>query len=148
MEYGKCKILLVEDDADDAEMILYALRKLTSVEFIHIDDGVEALRYLFDDCNPEPTLILLDLKMPKVGGLEILQKLKSDPARKHIPVVVMISSLDGKKYVESSSLRPDSYVLKPVDCVNFLRSLTEIGIPNFQFTPTAENGRSPSLLDL
>lgn len=148
MEYGKCKILLVEDDADDAEMILYALRKLTSVEFIHINDGVEALHYLFNDSNPEPTLILLDLKMPKVGGLEILQKLKSDPARKHIPVVVMISSMDGIRYVESASLRPDSYVLKPVDCVSFLRSLTEIGMSDFRFTPFGENGRSPSVRDL
>jgi two-component system, response regulator len=128
MEYQKCKILLIEDDADDAEMIIYTLKKLHRMDIQHIDDGVDAVRYLFDERNSEPSLILLDLKMPKVDGIQILRRLKSDPSRKHIPVVVLISSPDGKKYVESFSVKPDSYLLKPVECKNFLYSLTEIGL--------------------
>jgi two-component system, response regulator len=121
-------ILLIEDDADDAEMILYSLTKLNLFEFVHIDDGPRALQYLFQDANEEPALILLDLKMPKVDGIEILTRLKADSTKKHIPVLVLISCKEGRRYVESFRLRPDGYLTKPVECHSFLTVLSEIGI--------------------
>jgi two-component system response regulator len=136
MEYSKYTILLIEDDADDAEMTIYTLRKLNAVSLHHIDDGVDAVRYLFHEQNPEPELILLDLKMPKIDGVEILRKLKSDPSKKHIPVVALISSKEGKRYLESFGLKADSYLVKPVDCKNFLTTLTEIGFSKIEFQPS------------
>jgi two-component system, response regulator len=128
MEYGKFKILLVDDDVDDAEMTMYTLRKLSSLNLHYIDDGQTALEYLFSDHNPEPSLILLDLKMPKVDGVQILRRLKADERKKQIPVVVLISSKEGKRYLESFNVQADSYLIKPVNCSNFLICLTEIGL--------------------
>ena len=125
---GKNTLLLIEDDPDDAEMILYSLTKLNQYNFFHIDDGAEALRFLFSSGNPQPLLILLDLKMPKVDGIEILKRLKEDPEKKHIPVVALISSKDGRRYVESFEVKADGYLQKPVECQAFLSILAEIGI--------------------
>jgi CheY-like chemotaxis protein len=97
---------------------------------LHLDDGAVALDHLFSPECPCPSLILLDLKMPKVDGIEILSKLKADRERKKIPVVALISSNDGRKYVESFHVNPDGYLLKPVECKSFITVLTEIGLAN------------------
>jgi CheY-like chemotaxis protein len=133
MDYGKYTILLIEDDIDDADMIMYTLRKLDNLQMQHIDDGVEALRYLFSESTPNPSVILLDLKMPKVDGIQILAKLKSHPQKKSIPVLALISSKEGKKYLESFGLKPDGYLTKPVDCKDFLQTLTAIGLSQHTF---------------
>jgi two-component system response regulator len=144
MSYGKYKILLIEDDFDDAEMIMHALRKLSFVEITHIDDSVDAVQYLFNLENPDPRVILLDLKMPKIDGIQILRMLKGNMHRKHIPVIALISSKDGRKYLESFNLRADSYLTKPIDCTNFLVCLTEIGLAHFNFEFPMETDRPHS----
>src|SRR5688572_1331879 len=109
------EILLIEDDADDAELTIHALKKYNLVNpILHIDDGEKALDFLFGS-QPKPTLILLDLKMPRVDGIQILRKLKSDPERHDIPVVALLSSKEGKNYVESFNVKADAYMIKPVD---------------------------------
>jgi two-component system, response regulator len=140
MEYSNYTILLIDDDLDDAEMTMYSLRKISGLDFLHIDDGVEASRYLLDERNPEPTLILLDLKMPKVDGIQILRKLKSNPEKKHIPVIALISSKDGKHYLESFGIKADSYLIKPVDCKCFLMSLTDIGLSKIGSVQALDQG--------
>jgi two-component system response regulator len=136
---GSYKILLVEDDIDDAEMTMYTLRKLDTLVIQHIDDGAEALQYLLAD-NPEPYLVLLDLKMPKVDGIQILRTLKANAAKKHIPIVALISSREGKKFVESCGVNADSYLTKPVDPQNFLLCLAEIGLKARNYAHRNDNG--------
>jgi two-component system response regulator len=122
------EILLIEDDADDAELTILALKKHHVINPIHhIDDGEKALDYLFG-AESNPGLILLDVKMPRVDGIQILRKLKSDPQRQDIPVVVLISSKEGKKYVESFNVKPDAYMIKPVDYKQFRVAVSDIGI--------------------
>jgi two-component system, response regulator len=123
------EILLVEDDADDAEMTIYALKKNNLItNLVHIDDGERALKYLLDENTPLPAAILLDLKMPKVDGIEILRTLKNDLIRKAIPVIALISSKEGKNYLESYHLKADAYLTKPVNSENFRIALAEVGI--------------------
>src|SRR5688500_11085358 len=99
------RILLIEDDADDAELTIHALKKHNLANPIHhIDDGEKALEFLFG-ANNKPSLILLDLKMPRVDGIEILRRLRDDPERQNIPVVALISSKEGKNYLESFDLQ-------------------------------------------
>lgn len=122
------RILLIEDDADDAELTLYALRRYTdSHPVLHIDDGEKALAYLFGD-HELPSLILLDLKMPRVDGVQILRELKNDPARSRIPVVALISSREGRNYLESFNVRADAYMIKPVDQTQFAAALEAVGL--------------------
>lgn len=122
------EILLIEDDPEDAELTIHTLKKHNLVNnFLHIDEGEKALEYLYSDAG-SPNLILLDLKMPKVDGIQILRKLKSDPDRKHIPVVALISSRDGKSYVESQQVNADSYIVKPVDFKKFFIAMAELGL--------------------
>jgi two-component system response regulator len=128
------EILLIEDDADDAELTILALRKHNLVNpILHIDDGEKALDFLFGH-QPKPTLILLDLKMPRVDGIQILRKLKSDPERKHIPVVALISSKEGKNYLESFKVKADAYMIKPVDYKQFCAAVSDIGISSMILT--------------
>ncbi|MEX2231558.1 MAG: response regulator [Cyclobacteriaceae bacterium] len=122
------EILLIEDDVDDAELTILALKKYNLVNPIrHIDDGEKALDFLFGP-QPKPTLILLDLKMPRVDGIQILRKLKSDPERQDIPVVALISSKEGKNYLESFNVKADAYIIKPVDFKQFCTAVSDIGI--------------------
>lgn len=121
-------ILLIEDDAEDAEMAMYYLGKLNGFHFVHLDDGECALKYLFDQKNPVPAIVLLDLKMPKVDGIEVLRKLKASPALKDIPVIALLSGKEGRQYVESFQIKADGYLLKPIDCRNFISVVTEIGL--------------------
>lgn len=125
---NRFEILLIEDDADDAELTIHALKKHHLANpIVHIDDGEKALELLFSD-RQMPTLILLDLKMPRVDGIEILRKLKSDPEKKSIPVVALISSKEGRNYVESFQLKADAYLIKPVDYKQFTEAVLRIGI--------------------
>ena len=129
MENRVIEILLIEDDPDDAELTIHALKKHNLVNHLHhIDDGERALEFLFDHDAAVPKLILLDLRMPRVDGVAILRKLKSDPEKRLIPVVAMISSKDGKHYLESFQLKADAYITKPVDFRKFLTAVTELGL--------------------
>ncbi len=123
------EILLIEDDPDDAELAIHALRKNNLVNnLVHIDEGEKAMKFLFSSTESSPRLILLDLRMPKVDGIQILKKLKEDPEKRHIPVIVLLSSKEGKSYVESFRVTADAYILKPVDFKKFLAAIADIGL--------------------
>jgi two-component system response regulator len=127
-------ILLIEDDYDDAELTIYALKKYNLPNrILHIDDGEKALEFLYTPPQA-PTLILLDLKMPRVDGIQILRKLKGDPQKENIPVVALISSKEGKAYLESFSVKADAYLIKPVDYKKFCAAVSEIGIASMIFS--------------
>jgi two-component system response regulator len=129
-------ILLVEDNPDDVTLTLRALKKnnLTN-DVIVATDGVEALDYLFGtgthagrDVAHMPDIVLLDLKLPRVGGLEVLQKIRADARTKLLPVVILTSSTEEKDLIEGYSLGANSYVRKPVDFVEFVKATRELGL--------------------
>ena len=139
MDRRSFEILLIEDDADDAELTILALRKHHLINPIHhIDDGEQALDFLFGPEN-NPSLILLDLKMPRVDGVQILRKLKSDPEKQEIPVVALISSKEGKTYLESFDVKPDAYMVKPVDYKQFWTVVSEMGLCSMIVCSPSEN---------
>lgn len=123
------EILLVEDNPDDAGLAIHALKKHNMASnLLHVHDGEEALKYLFSGTMTHvPRVILLDLKMPKVDGIEVLRRLKSDETRKVIPVVVLTSSKEDRDIVESYKLGANAYVVKPVDFDKFAKAIAEIG---------------------
>ena len=129
------KILLVEDNLNDIELTLAAFKEqnLTN-EVIVTRDGAEALDYLyrrgqFANRPPEnPLLILLDLKMPKVDGLEVLRQIKSEPTLRMIPVVMLTSSREEQDVVKSYDLGTNAYVVKPVDFNDFMTTIKQIGL--------------------
>ena len=123
-------ILLVEDNQDDAGLAINALKKNNLAgNLIHLHDGEEALSYLFShDLTSIPKVILLDLKMPKVDGIEVLKRIKSDERLKVIPVVVLTSSKEYRDIVESYRLGVNAYIVKPVDFEKFVRAISEIGL--------------------
>ena len=125
------EILLVEDNPDDVELTLHALRKNNLANQIHVArDGEEALAFLFDPQRANHAhlkLVLLDLKLPKVDGLEVLKKIKSDPRTKCIPVVVMTSSKEEQDLVKSYELGVNSYLQKPVDFDQFRETVKQLG---------------------
>jgi two-component system, response regulator len=130
------EILLVEDNPNDAEMTLRALKKNNlSNEVLVVKDGEEALDYLYTrgeyeqrglDCRPK--IILLDLKLPKVDGKEVLRTIKNDPEKKVIPVIVLTSSKEERDIVESYQLGVNSYIVKPVDFDKFFKAIDEVGL--------------------
>ena len=130
------EILLVEDNNDDVELTLHALRKENLANHIHVArDGEEALEFLF--CNGAhadrsferpPRLILLDLKLPKVDGMEVLRKLKSDPRTQTIPVVILTSSKEERDLVQGYGLGANSYIQKPVDFDQFRETVKSVGL--------------------
>lgn len=127
-------ILLVEDSLRDAEMAIDALEEYhLANEVIHVRDGAEALDFLyrrgqFADRPPgNPAVVLLDLKMPKVGGLDVLRQMKADPALQMIPVVVMTSSREEQDVVASYKLGVNAYVVKPVKFHEFVEAVKQIG---------------------
>jgi two-component system response regulator len=129
MENSVIEILLIEDDQDDAEFTIHALRKNNLANNLrHIDNGEEALEFLYNSGNRTPKIILLDLRMPRIDGIQILKRLKNDPEKKSIPVIVMVSSLDGKSYVESFKVRADAYISKPLDFKKFFNAIAELGL--------------------
>lgn len=130
------EIILIEDNPHDAELVLRALKKHGLTNRLQLlQDGAEALDFIFAtgayagrDLNHRPKLILLDLKLPKVDGLEILRRIKKDERTKSIPVVVMTSSQEEKDIVESYSLGVNSYIVKPVDFDKFVQSVADLGL--------------------
>ncbi|MGA2332937.1 MAG: response regulator [Syntrophales bacterium] len=141
-------ILIVEDNRHDAELILEALDGLGIVDKVRaIHDGVEALDYFF---GPEvslkkadshlPKLILLDLKLPKVSGLEILKRIKSDERTMHVPTVIFTSSSESQDRRESYKLGANSYVVKPMDADMFSRYVHDIGKYWLSMNTTIYNG--------
>ena len=123
------EILLVEDSQEDAELIVRTLKKHNLANhLLHVQDGEEALNYLMHENDFLPRLILLDLKMPKVDGIEVLKILKADPQKKLIPVVVLTSSREERDIVESYRLGVNAYIVKPVDFEKFMRAVADIGL--------------------
>lgn len=124
------EILLIEDNPDDAELTIRALKKRNLANrLLHISDGEEAIRYLFDPKNASyPKLILLDLKMPKVDGIQILRKIKGDEAKRVIPVVVLTSSKEERDIIESYNLGVNAYIVKPVQFDTFLDAVDKVGL--------------------
>ena len=130
------EILLVEDNPHDVMMTLRALKKHNLANKVHVvKDGAEALDYLFAknsyedrDLIQSPKLILLDLKLPKVDGLEVLRRIKSDERTKTIPVVVLTSSREEQDMIESYKLGVNSYIVKPVDFDKFLDAVGKLGL--------------------
>jgi CheY-like chemotaxis protein len=122
------EILLVEDNPNDAEMTLRALRRNNLVNRVHwVKDGAEALDFLFSR-EKKPKLVLLDLKMPKVDGIEVLRRLKAEASTRALPVVVMTSSNQERDVVESYRLGVNSYIVKPVQFEAFLETVAKIGL--------------------
>ena len=133
---NETEILLIEDNPRDAEMTLRAFKKRNLANKVHvIEDGAEALEFLFAenaDNNGElshsPRLILLDLKLPKVDGLEILKRLKADERTKMIPVVVLTSSEQEQDMIASYKFGVNSYIVKPVDFNKFVECIESLGL--------------------
>lgn len=129
-------ILLVEDNPNDAELTLRALKKNRIANDIHwVKDGAEALDYFFAtgdyserDSSITPKLVILDLKLPKVDGLEILRIVKADERTKHIPIVVLTSSREESDIVASYKLGANSFIVKPVDFAKFIEAVKELGM--------------------
>jgi CheY-like chemotaxis protein len=129
-------ILLVEDNPDDVKLTMRALKKSNVLnEVVVAQDGIEALDYLFGtgkyagrDVNQKPQVVLLDLKMPKVDGLEVLQRIRGDERTKLLPVVILTTSSEDKDRVSSYKLGANSYIRKPVDFNQFAAAVQQLGL--------------------
>ncbi len=129
-------ILLVEDNPDDVELTLLAFKKYNIMnEVVIASDGAEALDYLFGkgkyaghDMSNLPEVVLLDLKLPKVDGLEVLQRLRADERTKHLPVVILTSSNEERDMINGYKLGANSYVQKPVEFTQFSEAVGRLGI--------------------
>ena len=136
MSTDSIEILLVEDNPNDEELTLYALKKSNITNHIQVvRDGAEALEYLFctgayahRQINDPPKVVLLDLKLPKVDGLEVLEKIKADERTRTIPVVMLTSSQEERDIVESYQLGVNSYIVKPVDFEQFTEAVRQLGL--------------------
>jgi two-component system response regulator len=134
-QYQQVQILLVEDSVQDAELTRRALKRHhVANDVAWVRDGVEALEYLFcegayagRDSGP-PKLVLLDMKMPRMDGLQVLAKLKSSEATRSIPVVMLTSSREESDLVESYKLGVNSYIVKPVDFEQFAETVSQVGM--------------------
>ncbi|HLF93241.1 MAG TPA: response regulator [Planctomycetota bacterium] len=135
-DLNEIEVLLVEDNPHDAEMTLTALRKHNLANRLHhVEDGAEALAFMFAtgaysarkiECSPK--VVLLDLKLPKVDGLEVLRRMKSDERTRMTPVVVLTSSNEERDVLDSYRLGVNSYILKPVDFEKFAESMRHLGL--------------------
>jgi CheY-like chemotaxis protein len=133
--HSEVEILLVEDNPSDVELTLRALkaRNLANQVFV-ARDGAEALEFFFGDESPlreigvTPRVILLDLKLPKVDGLEVLRRLKTDERTRALPVVVLTSSKEEPDIAAAYRLGANSYIVKPVDFESFARAVSEVGL--------------------
>lgn len=136
MNNDEIEILLVEDNIHDAELTIRSLNKVKLANnLVHLKDGEEALDFIFGkgqfegrDTQKRPKVILLDIKMPKVDGIEVLRQLKSDEQTKSIPVVIMTSSREEQDVITSYELGVNSYVVKPVDFESFAQAISDLGM--------------------
>jgi len=121
-------ILLVEDNPDDVKYTVQALRKQNVANPVKVAiDGQQALERLFDENEELPALVLLDLKLPKASGFEVLQRLRADPVRKRVPVVILTSSTEESDLIQSYALGANSFIRKPVDFEQFSASIRQLG---------------------
>jgi CheY-like chemotaxis protein len=121
------EILLVDDDPDDVTLAMRALARQNLANRVHVvGDGAEALAYLRDSARPR--LVLLDLKLPKVTGLEVLEQIRNDPRLQTLPVVILTSSREEPDVARAYALGANSYIVKPVDFDQFLRAVSEVGM--------------------
>lgn len=135
LDVNNVEILLVEDNPDDAGLVIRALKKHNLANnLIHLSDGAQALDFIFckgefaeRQINDRPKVIFLDLKMPKVDGLKVLQAIREDKRTESIPVVIMTSSHEERDIVEGYRLGVNSYIVKPVDFDNFSKAVAELG---------------------
>lgn len=133
---SQVEVLLVEDNIHDAEMTIRSLKKVNLANnLVHVKDGEEALEFIFAQGKfagrnlvNAPKLILLDIKMPKVDGIEVLRRIKADEATRCIPVVIMTSSKEELDIVSSYQLGVNSYVVKPVDFEGFAKAVSQLGL--------------------
>lgn len=129
-------ILLIEDNPNDVELTLRALKKVNVANHLLVlSDGAEALDYFFARGTYRsrnridvPKVVLLDLKLPKVGGLEVLREVKSDPVMRSVPIVVLTSSKEERDIIESYKLGVNSYIVKPVDFEKFVDAVAQLGM--------------------
>ena len=136
MENTEVEILLIEDNVNDAELAIRALRKSNIAnQLIHLKDGASALDFLFGkgefegrNVNNKPKVILLDLKMPKVDGIEVLRVIKSEELTKNIPVVILTSSKEHPDIENCYKLGANSYIVKPVEFESFSKAVAELGM--------------------
>ena len=136
MQQPEVEILLIEDNVNDAEMAMRSLRNNNVTnKILHLKDGALALEYIFGtgafegrNVNDKPKVILLDLKMPKVDGMEVLKKIKSDENTKTIPVVILTSSKEDPDIKTCYSLGVNSYIVKPVEFESFHKVVTDLGL--------------------
>src|SRR4051812_41788415 len=124
------EIVLVEDNPDDAGLTIRALKKYNLANhLLHLEDGEEALNYIFSqDTVKLPKLILLDLKLPKIDGLEVLRRIKSDKEKKVIPVVMLTSSKEEQDIIKSYELGVNAYIVKPVEFESFIKAVADLGL--------------------
>ena len=129
------EILIVEDNPNDAELTIRALKKKNLAnKIVHLKDGAEALDYIFctgnysdRDINNKPRAILLDLKMPKVNGLEVLERVKADKRTRSIPIIVLTSSNEDPDVKKCYDMGVNSYIVKPVGFDNFTKAVADLG---------------------
>ena len=135
MDIKEVEVLLVEDNVEDQELTLRALRKKNLANRVHVvSDGAEALEFLFGTGayagrgpKDAPKVVLLDIKLPKLSGIEVLKKVKADPDLRSIPIVMLTSSKEGPDIQESYRLGANSYIVKPVDFDNFADAVAQLG---------------------
>jgi two-component system, response regulator len=135
MDINEVEILLVEDNPNDAELTMRALKKNNLANrVLHAKDGEQALEFIFGNgaysgrnVEHTPKVIMLDLKLPKVNGIEVLERIKADDRTKNIPVVVLTSSREDSDLNKCYELGVNSYIVKPVEFENFVRAVTEMG---------------------
>lgn len=129
MSDQEVEILLVEDNESDLELTLRALQKVNLAnKVLAVRDGAEALDYLFAPGSVPPRVVLLDLKLPKVDGTEVLRRIKSDPRTALVPVVVLTSSAEERDRLATYQLGANSFIVKPVEFDSFSRAVAEIGM--------------------
>jgi CheY-like chemotaxis protein len=135
-EANPIEILLVEDNEDDLDMTLRALRKANLANRIQVArDGAEAMEFIFcegayaaRDMEDGPKVVMLDLKLPKIDGMEVLKRIKSDPRTRAVPVVMLTSSKEQKDVIESYDLGVNSYIVKPVNFEGFAAAVENLGM--------------------
>jgi two-component system response regulator len=129
-------ILLIEDNPQDAELTIRALKKRNlAINIVHLPDGQAALDYLFgaratssDRCVGQPKVVLLDLKLPKVDGIEVLRQIRTNTLTRLLPVVVLTSSREDQDVLETYQLGANSYIVKPVDFEKFSEAVSNLGL--------------------